>query len=107
MHAALRQIARLERAHQRDVVVTRAHELHPETLRDPVAILAVALDLDLIPGHEGFAREDVADTPAEAATVGLDHVADTFVHAPLAGLEMEPAALVAERGHLGLDERAG
>src|SRR6267142_6291159 len=107
MHAALRQISGLQRAHHRDVVVARAHALHPQALRDAVAVLAVALDLDLIPADEGLAGEDVADPPAEATTVSLDDVADAFVHAPLAVLEVEAAAIVPQGGHLGLDQRAG
>src|SRR5256886_9302691 len=103
---ALAEIAGLERPHKRDAVVPHAHELHPEALAQPRAVVALLCDLGLVPpAGLLFACKDFADAPGEAALLRLDEMTDDLVGAPLLWIEV-PARVVAESDELGIDEGA-
>src|SRR5439155_1179036 len=90
-----------------DGAVAHAHELHPEALSQPRAVVALLRDGGLIPGGRPFLPgEDLADAAGEAALFRLDEVPDDLVRAPLVRVEM-PRAVVAESAQLRLDEGAG
>src|SRR5439155_26252572 len=101
------KVGRLQRAHELDGAVAHAHELHPEALSEPRAVVALLRDGGLIPGGRPFLPgEDLADAAGEAALFRLDEVPDDLVRAPLVRVEM-PRAVVAESAQLRLDEGAG
>src|SRR5438046_5128672 len=102
---ALREIRRFQRTNEIDAVVADTHELHPEALAYPRAIVPLPRNLSLVP-RAGllFAGQDLADAAGESTLLGLDQVADDLVGAPLLFVEV-PAAVGVKGCELGLDER--
>src|SRR5207245_11217301 len=104
---ALPEVAGPQRAHELERAVSHAHELHPEALLDARAIVALLRDRGLVPrGRPLLAGEDLANPAGKAALLGLHHVTDHLIGAPLPRIEV-PGGVVAERAQLGLDQRAG
>ena len=102
---ALGEIRRFQRTNEIDAVVADTHELHPEALAHPRAIVPLPRDLSLVP-RAGllFAGQDLADAAGESTLLGLDQMADDLVGAPLLFVEV-PAAIGVKGCELGLDER--
>src|SRR5436853_6350066 len=102
---ALGEIGRFQRPNEIDAVVADTHELHPEALAHPRAIVPLPRDLGLVP-RAGllFAGQDLADAAGESTLLGLDQMADALVGAPLLFVVV-PAAIGVKGCELGLDER--
>src|SRR5712691_3844093 len=102
-----REIRFVQRANELDAIVAHAHELHPDALPQTRAVVPLLRDRDLIPrARPLLAIQDLADPASEPALVGLHHVTDDFVRAPLVWIEV-PGAVGLEGGELRLDQRAG
>src|SRR2546422_8407018 len=100
------EVTGLQRPHERDAVVPHAHELHPQALAQPRAVVALLCDLGLVPrARLVLAREYFADTSGEAAFLRLHQMTDDLVGAPLLWIEV-PARIVAKGRELGIDEGA-
>src|SRR6266568_6422361 len=81
-----------------------AHELHPEALAHPRAVVPLLRDLALVPrARLRLPGEYFADPTGEAALVRLDQMTDDLIGAPLFGIEV-PGAVIAEGFELGLDK---
>src|SRR5437588_10186336 len=102
---ALGKIRRFQRPNEIDAVVADTHELHPEALAHPRAIVPLPRDLSLVP-RAGllFAGQDPAHAAGASTLLGLDQMADDLVGAPLLLVEVPPAIGV-KGGHLGLGQR--
>jgi hypothetical protein len=90
---------------ERDPGIPPGSELG-ENRRDGSLVVATRRrDPDLIPARLGHAvdLENPFDPAGEAATVGLDDVAETLVRGPLAGRGSPARPVIAERGQLGDD----
>src|SRR2546421_6291588 len=101
---ALTEITRLQRLHQLDAVMPDAHELHPEALAQPRAVVPLLRDGFLIPGARLLlAGQDLADPAGKAALLRLDEMTDDLIGAPLFGIEV-PGAVLTKGFELGIDE---
>ncbi len=118
MLAAVLEVRGCQRLDQRDAVVPQAHELHPQALTHARAVVALAGHGLLVPGRqrlrgtgpcqraEASVGDHVADPAGESAPLRFDQMTHALVHAPLVRRRMPRRALVTERRHLALDERA-
>src|SRR5437879_4901594 len=94
------------RADQAQAAVAQPHELHPQALSEPAAIVPIARDLLLVPrARLRFSREDLADPSGEPTLLRLDDVPNDLVRAPFLGIEV-PGGIVAKSEKLRLDECA-
>ena len=85
MHAAALHLFRLQRADELHAHVAKLCELVLQLLRRPRAVVPLFGDRDAVPCLElrlGLV-EDVPDPAREPVLLGLDHVPDHLVDAPL------------------------
>src|SRR5579859_4227947 len=107
--AASLQVLFAETAHERHRISSQRVELGKQVARRPLAVIALALDGLLIPARQrrlGLRSEDGADASVEAAPLCLEHVAETFLGAPLAGCRMPGQHVIGQRRDLSPDRRA-
>src|SRR5437868_13008699 len=94
MRDAFCEIPGLERPHEGDAVIADAHELHPQALAHPLAVLPRTGYLGLVPcARLLLAGENFTDSAGESAFLRLDEVIDDLDGAPLLGVEV-PAAVI-------------
>src|SRR5438105_14599627 len=102
---ALGKIRRFQRTNEIDAVVADTHELHPEALAHPRAIVPLPRDLGLVP-RAGllFAGQDLADAAGESTLLCLDQMDNDLVAAPLLFVSV-PASFGVTACDLRLGER--
>ena len=95
VHPRSVQVPRLQRSDQLQALVAERAEFGPDVGDRPNAVVALLLDVVLIPRFElrQIGRLDDADPGRETALLRLDEMADDRLRAPLAG-RMVPARIV-------------